>query len=163
MYGILSDFIYWLKYRFNSNILSFSDDIKIPQKSLFLHTFSWDLSLLSALKEWRQFKQLKSPLCFEVLHLIMQIIFYCKIMPTFFFGIINRIIRFSQFELIFEINSTHFFFFKIQSIKSNCQIIFLKRFPVIYFGRVIYSFPLIFIYLNGLIFETTSGCDSISL
>ena len=53
MYGILSDFIYWL----NSNILSFSDGITIPQKSLFLHTFSWDLSLFSVLKEWRQSNQ----------------------------------------------------------------------------------------------------------
>ena len=40
MYGILSDFIYWL----NSNILSFSDGIIIPQKYLFLYTFSWDLN-----------------------------------------------------------------------------------------------------------------------
>ena len=57
MYGILSNFIYWL----NSNILSFSDGITMPQKSLFLFTFSWDLSLFSVLKEWRQFKQSKSP------------------------------------------------------------------------------------------------------
>ena len=48
MHAILCDFIYWL----NSNILSFSDGITIPQKSLFLHTFSWDLSLFSVLMEW---------------------------------------------------------------------------------------------------------------
>ena len=42
----LSDFMYWL----NSNI-SFSDDIAILQKSLFLHTFQWDLNLFSVLKE----------------------------------------------------------------------------------------------------------------
>ena len=53
MYGILSDFIYWL----NSNILPFSDGITIPKKSLFLHDYSSDLSLFSVLKEWRQFKQ----------------------------------------------------------------------------------------------------------
>ena len=49
MYSILSDFIYWL----NSNILSFSDSITIPQKSFlfYLHTFSGDLSLFSVLKE----------------------------------------------------------------------------------------------------------------
>ena len=47
MYAFLSDFMYWL----NSNILSFSDDITIPQKSLFLHTFPWDLNLFSVLKE----------------------------------------------------------------------------------------------------------------
>ena len=33
--SILSDFIYWL----SSNILSFSDGMEIPQKSLFLHDF----------------------------------------------------------------------------------------------------------------------------
>ena len=53
MYGILFDFIYWLNY----NILSFSDGIAISEKSLFLRTFSWDLSLCSVLKEWDQFKQ----------------------------------------------------------------------------------------------------------
>ena len=53
MYGILSDFIYWL----NSDILSTSDKILTPQKSLFLHTFLWDLSLFSVLKEWNQCKQ----------------------------------------------------------------------------------------------------------
>ena len=52
MYSILSEFIFWLK----SDILPFSDDIKIPWKSLYLHTFSWDLSLFSVLKEQRQFR-----------------------------------------------------------------------------------------------------------
>ena len=40
MRGILSDFLYCL----SSDILSFSEGITIPQKSLFLHTFSKDLS-----------------------------------------------------------------------------------------------------------------------
>ena len=53
MHGILSGFVYWL----NSNMLSFSDGFTIAQKSLFLHTFSWDLTWFSVLKEWRQFKQ----------------------------------------------------------------------------------------------------------
>ena len=50
LFWLLNNFLdyYWL----NSNILSFSDDITIPQ-SLFLHTFSWDLSLFSVLKKWR--------------------------------------------------------------------------------------------------------------
>ena len=39
----------------------------IPPKCLFLHTFSRDLSLFSVRKEQRQFKQQKSPLCFEVI------------------------------------------------------------------------------------------------
>ena len=47
MYGILPDFIYWL----NSNILSFYNGISTPQKSLFLHTFSRDLSLFSFVKK----------------------------------------------------------------------------------------------------------------
>ena len=63
MHDILSGFIYWL----SSNILSFSNGIKISQKSLFLHTFSCDLSLFSAVKVWRQLRQQKSPLCFEVI------------------------------------------------------------------------------------------------
>ena len=58
MHGILSDFIYSL----NSNILFFSDGVAILQKSLSLHTFSWDLSLFSVLKERRKFKQQKLPL-----------------------------------------------------------------------------------------------------
>ena len=62
MYEILSDFIYWLI----SNILFFSDGITVPQKSLFLHTFSWDLSLFPVLKERGQCKK-KSPLFFEVI------------------------------------------------------------------------------------------------
>ena len=53
MYSILLDFVYWS----NSDILSFSDGITVPKKSIFLYTFSWELSLLSVLKEWRQFKQ----------------------------------------------------------------------------------------------------------
>ena len=63
MYGMVSTFLSWL----NSNILSFSDGIKIPQKFLLLHTFSWDLSSFNVLKEKRQFKQQKSPSCFEVI------------------------------------------------------------------------------------------------
>ena len=47
LHGIFSDFIYCL----NSYFLSFPQGITIPQKSLFLHAFSWDLSLLSVLKE----------------------------------------------------------------------------------------------------------------
>ena len=46
----MSDFIYWL----NCNILSLWDGAIIAQKSLFLHTFSWDWSLVFVLKEWSQ-------------------------------------------------------------------------------------------------------------
>ena len=44
--GVLSDFWYWL----NSDILVFSEGIIILQKSLFLHTFLCDSSLVFALK-----------------------------------------------------------------------------------------------------------------
>ena len=38
-------------------MLSFSDGITIPQKSLLLHTFSGDESLFSVLKEQQQYKR----------------------------------------------------------------------------------------------------------
>ena len=41
MYDILSDFTYWLSFI----VLSFSDDTAITQKSLFLDTYLWDISL----------------------------------------------------------------------------------------------------------------------
>ena len=53
MDDILSNFIYW----WNSSILLLTDGIKIPQNTLFLHTFSWDLKLFSVLKQLRHFKQ----------------------------------------------------------------------------------------------------------
>ena len=34
---------------------------------LFLQIVSWDLILFFVVKEWRQFKRQKSPLCFEVI------------------------------------------------------------------------------------------------
>ena len=45
-----------------------------------------------------------------------------------------------------NISRVYFFFFNTQNIKSNCQIIFLKRFHVIYFWRIFYSIPIVFIY-----------------
>ena len=47
MCGILSDFMYCL----NCNILSFSNEIAIPEKLLFSHTFSCEMSVFSVLKE----------------------------------------------------------------------------------------------------------------
>ena len=38
----------------------------------------------------------------------------------------------------------HFFFFSIQNIKSNCYVIFLKYFPIIFFRWKIFLFPVIF-------------------
>ena len=54
---VLSYFMYWL----SSSILPFSYGNPIPEKCSVLHTFSWDVSLISVLKEWRQFKQQKQP------------------------------------------------------------------------------------------------------
>ena len=52
MYGILSDIIYWL----NSNKLSFLMALQL-HKNIYFCIFSWDLSLFSVLKEWRQSNQ----------------------------------------------------------------------------------------------------------
>ena len=56
----------------------------------------------------------------------------------------------------------YFFFCYIQNIKIFWLTLFLKRFPVNFFWWIIYFFPVIFIY-QSLMFETLSGCDSISL
>ena len=61
MNGILSELI----HRLNSTKFYFSNGNTILPKSLFLHTFSWDLSLFYILMEWRQFKQEKAPWCFD--------------------------------------------------------------------------------------------------
>ena len=59
--------------------------------------------------------------------------------PSCFFEIIKRTICFSQYQLIFwNIGWTYFHFCNIQNIKSNCWIIFLKLFAVIYFWWVIF-------------------------
>ena len=61
--------------------------------------------------------------------LIMQVIFelqYFELHPSLF-GIIERMICFSRFEFCFKTKTVYIlFFFSIQSIKSNCYIIFLN-------------------------------------
>ena len=47
--------IFW--YRLNSSILMSSEETTALQKSLFSHTFLWDLRLFSVAMEWRQFRQ----------------------------------------------------------------------------------------------------------
>ena len=128
MHAILCDFIYWL----NSNILSFSDGIGIPQKSLFLPTFSWDLSLFLVLKEWRQFKEKNSPSYLKLFLFLSNadsFFFYCKkCQPSFSsFGIINRIICFSEFEFIFEILAGHISFSLIYKILRAIAGLFFSR------------------------------------
>ena len=96
MYGILSDFIYWL----NCNILCFGDSNTIPQKSLFSQTFLWDLSFLLH----DNGDNLHKKNYFGVLMLfllIMEIlpwdnVFLCLIS-------IRELFAFSQSKLIFEI------------------------------------------------------------
>ena len=44
-----------------------------------------------------------------------------------------------------DISWTYLFFFNIRNIRRNCQITFLKCFPIIYFWWIIYSIPTIFI------------------
>ena len=55
--GALSDFLHWLI----SNNLVTSVDMITLQKYLFSHFFLCDSDLFFVLKEWRQFKQQKSP------------------------------------------------------------------------------------------------------
>ena len=83
-------------------------------------------------------------------------------MPYFFFFVWNHqenYLFFTGWVMIWNISWKYFFFFGIQSIKSNCCIIFLKRFPIIYFWRIIYLSQL-YLFINGLIYETLSVCDA---
>ena len=45
-----------------------------------------------------------------------------------------------------HIEDSFFSFFSIQNTESNCYIIFLKFFAVVFFWWKLYSFPVIFIY-----------------
>ena len=68
------------------------------------------------------------------------------------FEIIKRITCFSWCELCFETWAGYiFFFFSIQSVKSNCYIVFLKFFPIIFSdGKHILS--QLYLFVKGLIF-----------
>ena len=92
MHGMLFNFIYWFNV-----ILSFSDGI--AQKSLFLHTFSRDLSIFSVLIEWRQFKQEKSSSCFEVIP--------CNNAGNFFYCKDNAILLFLLLESLTKLSVFH--------------------------------------------------------
>ena len=48
--------------------------------------------------------------------------------------------------MFWNISRICFFFFSIRNIKSNCYIIFLNFFPIIFFWWKIFSFSVIFIY-----------------
>ena len=50
-----------------SNISVSSKGIIMLKKSLLTHTFWCDWSLFSVAKEWKQFRQQKSPQCLEVI------------------------------------------------------------------------------------------------
>ena len=83
--------------------------------------------------------------------LIIQITFYCKIMPSFSFWITKGTISFtfwwSGYELgFFNINRIYFQFLNKQHIERNWCIILFKFFPAIFYRRVIYSFPVVVIY-----------------
>ena len=58
-------FLIWL----NSNILVSPEGIITLQKSLFSRTFLCHSTLFFGLEEWRQFRQSKSPLFFDVIPL----------------------------------------------------------------------------------------------
>ena len=146
MYDILSDFTYWL----NSNIVSLSDGITILQKPIFLHTFSWDLSLFFILKEWRQFKHQKSFFFLKLFYVIMQIAFLLQdnaiVLLFLHLESLRELFVFKGWVIFWNRSWTYFFFFNMQNIRSNCWIIFLKRFAIMYFYGIIYSLPVIYIY-----------------
>ena len=83
-------------------------------------------------------------------HVIKKLFFYYKIYNVIFLYLhLESLIEFLFFmgRVTFcNISRVYFFFFNTQNIKSNCQIIFLKRFHVIYFWRIFYSIPIVFIY-----------------
>ena len=92
--------------------------------------------------------------------LIMLILFYCKIMLSSFrlifssFGLsiaFFSIWNHSKNKLFYIISvmfgiisRIYFFFFSIQNIKSNCYIIFVKFYLIIFFWCKIYSFTVTF-------------------
>ena len=65
MNDTLSDLWYWL----NSNVLVSPEGIITLHKSLFPQTFWCDSILSFVLKEWREFKQQKSSLFFDIIPL----------------------------------------------------------------------------------------------
>ena len=72
----LSDFWYWS----NCYTLVPLEGKTATQKSLFSQAFSFDSSFFFVLKEWRQFNQQKSQLCFDVFSIDNEDhFFYCKI------------------------------------------------------------------------------------
>ena len=98
--------------------------------------------------------------------LIMVKLFYCKLMLFFPYVIIKRIIYFSQLNFMFifwNISRIYAFFFSIQNIKSNCYIIFLNSFPVIFFWCIIFFFPVKFFYkrFNFNFFIISCDCYSV--
>ena len=157
MYGILSNFIYWV----NCYILSFSDGITIPQYSLLLHTFSWDLGLLSVLRKWRWLSNKNHPY-----------VFLCNIAPCnnadnfllqdsaiLLFLHLESLIElcFSQFESIFEIWAEHIYFSLIFKIfRANVGLFFTNIFQ----SSIFIPFQFLFLFINVLLFETLSRRDS---
>ena len=130
MNGILSEFI----HRLNSNKFYFSDGNAILPKSLFLHTFSWDLSLFSVLMEWRQFKPKKALWCFELFRLNDVDSFLIQ-------G--NDILHFFCLESLIELfvfhNSNQFLRYKLD-ICNNCCVLKTLALDVWIFWIYCFSF-----------------------
>ena len=110
-------------------ILVFPEGITTFQKSLFSHTFLRDSRCFLLGKNEGNSDNKNHHGVLMLFLLIMQVIFelqYFELHPSLF-GIIERMICFSRFEFSFETKTVYIlFFFSIQSIKSNCYIIFLN-------------------------------------
>ena len=146
MYSLLTDLIFWL----NSKILSFSDGIRIPQTSLFFIYVLKRFKIIFCYKRIKTIEVTKITIMFWCYSSWQcRQYFYCKIMAYFLFFTWNlyyNCLFFTNRINFWDISWTNFFFFNIQNIKSNCWIIFPKRFPIIYFWWIIYSFPVTYIY-----------------
>ena len=125
----LSDFIFWdFIFWLNFDILLFWDGHTIAQKSSFLHTFSWHLSLFSVLKEWGHFIQLKSSSFFRCFLLVMQAVFFFFISSLVFFFFIwfhwkNDLFITTGINF-WNIGWTYFHVFNIKTFRAILGLVF---------------------------------------
>ena len=64
---------------------------------------------------------------------------------------------FTIWDMFSNISSFHFYSFSVQNIKNNCDIIFVKFFPIIFFWWNIYLFSQLHQFIKGLIFVILCG------
>ena len=82
-----------------------------------------------------------------LLLLIMLIVFYCKIMPSFsIWESLKELLGFHGLSYILKYQQDIFFVFQHTKHLEQLYIIFLKFFPITFFWQKIYFFPGIFIF-----------------